>query len=85
MIDDENLIDSLWAYTGINPDGSEGVVAYPLEGIRLPLIASDRVLLNELRPYAQRVADRLGIVLMVVEFIRGGEIDRIYPSIAGHT
>ena len=49
-------IEQIWAYLSID-DGGEGVCAAPVEGIgTLPLIAADRIRLEQLRPFAVTVA-----------------------------
>jgi hypothetical protein len=74
-------IEKLWAFVAVDPaDTNEGIVAMENRGITMPLIASDRVRLAELRPYAQRVATQLGVVVKLVEFAGRLELETLHPS-----
>jgi hypothetical protein len=74
-------IEKLWAYIAVDPvDTNEGIVAMENHGIMMPLIAADRVRLFELRPYAQRVATQLGLIIKLVEFDHRHEIETLQPE-----
>jgi hypothetical protein len=74
-------IERLWAYIAVDPvDTNEGVVAMEDHGILVPLIAADRVRLFELRPYAQRVATQLGLIIKLVEFNHRHEVETLQPE-----
>jgi hypothetical protein len=74
-------IERLWAYIAVDPaDTNEGVVAMEDHGILVPLIAADRVRLFELRPYAQRVATQLGLIIKLVEFDHRREVETLQPE-----
>jgi hypothetical protein len=74
-------IEKLWAYIAVDPtDTNEGILAMQDNGIMLPLIASDRVRLFELRPYAQRVATQLGVIVRLVEFDNRREVETLQPE-----
>jgi hypothetical protein len=81
--DDESFgdrIEKLWAYVAINPvDTNEAIVAMEDRGVKLPLIASDRGWLNELMPYAQRVATRRGVIVKLIEFGGRRELQTLQP------
>jgi hypothetical protein len=58
-------ITSVWAFTLVDPrDNQEGI---PAVG-NMPLIASDRVRLDDLTPYAQSIADALGVEVKLRRF-----------------
>jgi hypothetical protein len=75
------LIKSMWAYVVIDPkDGNEGVPAMQgPNGLVVPLIASDRIRREEFRPFAQSVADDLGVPVKLVEFQNRVEIEVLKP------
>lgn len=50
-------IGDIWAWTMVDPaDNQEGIIGFR----NMPLIASDRVRLDDLAAYAQMMADTLG-------------------------
>lgn len=62
MADGQDRILSLWAFTCLDTDGTEGVIGAPmLGGLGLmPLIGADLARIHSLRPYAQAVATATG-------------------------
>lgn len=62
-------ISKLWAWTSIDPvDDQEGILGFRAPAGMTPMIASDRVRLDSLRPYAQVMADQLGVEVRLREF-----------------
>jgi hypothetical protein len=63
-------IQSLTAYVAVDPaDDSEGVVGHLLaDGTTMPLIGADEKRLEDLRPYAEHVAQMTGQTIKLVRF-----------------
>jgi hypothetical protein len=77
-------IKSIWAFLVVDPkDENEGIISMTRDGLMMPLIASDRVRLDQLRPYAQRVADQIGRPVQLVEFVQRVELETIEPAAPG--
>jgi ribosomal protein S27AE len=74
-------IKTVWAFVVVDPkDGNEGIISMTsATGLTMPLIASDRVRLDSLRPYAQRVANKLGVPVQLVEFQTRVELETLEP------
>lgn len=54
-------IRQLWAWTQVDVDDQEGIIGMlGPDRTWMPLIASDQVRLDDLRPYAERVARETG-------------------------
>lgn len=68
-------ITSLWAWTVVDPaDDQEGIAAFlGADGTWVPLIASDRVRLNDLQPLADRTAQALGRPVRLRRFVPAEE------------
>jgi hypothetical protein len=66
-------IEALWAWTVVDPaDNQEGIPGVPAPGGGvMPLVASDRVRLEELRPIAQQFADMLKSPVRLRRFVPG--------------
>lgn len=64
-------IEALWAWTTVDPqDDQEGIITIAgAGGAPLPLIASDRVRVDEFRLYAQVIAGQLGQPVSLRRFI----------------
>lgn len=73
-------ITSLHAWTQIGPDDEEGIIGYlGSDGTWMPLIASDRVRLDELRRYAEAIARQTGRPVQLRSFAAGMVVDEIAP------
>lgn len=52
---------SLWAFTQVDEDGTEGVIGATVPGLGLtPLVGADLARIASLKPYAQAVAKTTG-------------------------
>jgi hypothetical protein len=62
-------IDCIWAFLSVDEgDGNEGVVAAPLGGALMPLIAADPKRLESIIPVAEEIARVTGRVIRLVKF-----------------
>lgn len=61
-------IRDIHAIVSIGPDDEEGIVAAGVAGAPLPLIASDKVRLDQLKQMAQIIADATGQTFKVIRF-----------------
>jgi hypothetical protein len=74
-------IKTVWAFICVDPkDENEGIISMTRDGVMMPLIASDRVRLDHLRPYAQMVADKLGRPVQLVKFVQRVNLETIEPQ-----
>lgn len=78
-------ITTLWAWTAVDPaDDQEGIVGLPQPaGGALPMIASDRVALDRLRPLAELIANVNRTTLYLRRFGAGEDtapVDTIHPA-----
>lgn len=72
-------IDSIWAILSVDEHG-EGLCAFPMRGVMLPLIAADEARLDSLRPIAKELAKLFeGKKLKLVKFTIREEIEVIEP------
>jgi hypothetical protein len=69
-------IDHIWAFVSVDAnDGNEGVVAAPLGGMLMPMIAADDARLQELRPLAAMIAQATGTKIRLIKFNLREEIE----------
>ena len=69
MADGQDRILSLWAFTCIDTDGTEGVVGATIPGLGVvPLVGADLARIASLRPYAQQVATAVGRPVTLAHF-----------------
>jgi hypothetical protein len=61
-------IDKMWAFLSIDHDGEEGVCAASINGVMMPLIASDQQRVDQLTPIAEDIAREAGVRIRLVEF-----------------
>ena len=61
-------IDRMWAFLSVDHDGEEGVCAASINGVMMPLIASDQRRVDQLTPIAEDIARNAGIKIRLVEF-----------------
>jgi hypothetical protein len=64
-------INSIWAFVALDPDdGNEGIIGMSTPAGMMPMIASDKVRLDELTPIAEHVAAVSGRDVKLVKFSR---------------
>lgn len=73
-------ITCMHAITGIGDDDEEGIPAWKTPDGPLPLIATDRVRLEQLKEMAQVIADATGQSFKVVRFSVREDIGEIISS-----
>lgn len=61
-------IKEVHAIIGIDEDDEEGIPAVWMDGVPVPLIASDRVRLDRMTDMAQVIADKTGKKFKIVKF-----------------
>ncbi len=72
-------IDQIWAVLSVD-EGGEGVVAAPLNGMTVPLIAADEARLNSfVIPMAQQIAVISGKKMRLVKFHNREVVQEIFP------
>lgn len=73
-------ITALWAWTMIGEDDEEGILGFlGASGVWIPLIASDRVRLDQLREHAERIVKMTGRPACLRRFDAPDTLDRIEP------
>lgn len=73
-------IDSLWAFTAIDKDGTEGVCAATIGDLGVvPLVGADLARIKALRPYAQVVATATGRPVVLSHFSVRTDQETIQP------
>lgn len=73
-------IKELHAFIHEDPNGAEGIVAFKSKGAWTPLIAADRVRLDENWQFAQAMADQQQITIKVVKFLARHDVATIHPT-----
>lgn len=73
-------IKELWAFTAIGSDNEEGVVAIHTSTGSLPLVASDRIRLNDLMPIAKRISKESKMRIVVSKFSVREIVEEIVPN-----
>lgn len=74
-------INHLWLYVSVDAeDGNEGVVAAPVGGVMMPLVAADDKRLSQLTPIAQKLSNISKMKLKLVKFSHREEIHEITPD-----
>lgn len=73
-------IKELWAFTAIGSDDEEGIVAIHTMTSSLPLVASDRIRLNDLMPIAKRISKETKKRITVAKFSVREVIEEIVPD-----
>lgn len=61
-------IDRLWAFLSIGEDGDEGVCSISTTLGHMPMVAADRRRVDQLRPYAAKVAKTTGRPVRLARF-----------------
>lgn len=72
-------ITNLWAFTQVGADDQEGICAFMTDRGWMPMIASDRVRLDQLRPIAQQIAKKTGRVVKLVQVSTRTDLEEIKP------
>ena len=61
-------INECWVYVAMPKDADEGIPAVKLNDLVLPMVASDQKRVDELRKYAQEIANMDGITVQLRKF-----------------
>jgi hypothetical protein len=61
-------ITEMWAFIAVHDDGDESVVAAPIGDTVMPLVAADRVRVDQLRRVAMRIGKIVGKEIKLVHF-----------------
>ena len=73
-------ISSLWAWTVVGDDDEEGIPAFDAGGgVVMPMIASDRVRIDDLRPTAEQIAREMGRKVTLARFEVRTDVEVIEP------
>jgi hypothetical protein len=72
-------IDQIWAFLSLD-DGGEGVVAAPMGGMTVPLIAADKRRLDSLIPLAKRMATLFGKPIRLAKFSKRADVEIYQPE-----
>ena len=77
-------IETIWAFTVIDGDDEEGVVAFrdPATQTWMPLIASDHTRLDLLKRMAQDIANLNNSPVQLAAYTRRVDLEPILPEIA---
>lgn len=70
-------ISELWAYTQIDTDDQEGIITLHTPEGPMPLIASDRIRLGDIKLYARMVAKSTGRPVRLRRFTFAEDVDTI--------
>jgi len=71
-------IDAIWMVLSVD-DGGEGVVAAPIGGLTLPLVAADKRRLELIVPIARQVAKQFGKITRLVKFTKREDVEIYQP------
>lgn len=72
-------IEQIWAALSLD-EGGEGVIAAPMGGMTLPLIAADKRRLDQIVPIAKRVANMFGKPVRLAKFSQREDVEVYQPS-----
>jgi hypothetical protein len=76
----QDRIDSMWAFTQIDTDGTEGIIAMTLPGLGwVAVVDADLARINSLRPYAQQVATSTGRPVVLSHYSVRTDQETIQP------
>jgi hypothetical protein len=67
-------IDHIWAFLSVD-DGGEGVIAAPLGGMTVPLVAADKRRVDSLIPIAKRMATMFGKPIRLAKFSKREDVE----------
>jgi len=60
-------INNVWAFISVDEDGDEGLCACPINGVTMPMIASDEQRLKDLTPMAKTLAGMTGQTIKLIK------------------
>ena len=73
-------IDSLWAFTQIDTDGTEGVIGMVFgDQGWMPLMGADLAMVAKLRPHAQNIAASTGRPVVLSHYSVRTDQETIHP------
>lgn len=75
-----HIITEVFAFIALHADGDEGVIAVPIGGQQVPLIAVDRERMEALRPTAMAVANMSGMPVRLIRLQERVEEEVIEPQ-----
>lgn len=71
-------ITSIWAFISVDADGDEGLCAVPLNGIMMPMIASDQERLEIMRKQAKELAKATNQKIKLIELTTRKEVKTFF-------
>jgi hypothetical protein len=71
-------IDRIWAFLSLD-DGGEGVMAAPIGGMTLPMVAADKRRVDSLIPLAKKLAKSFGKPVRLAKFDQRTDVDIYQP------
>ena len=81
-MDGQYRITSLWAFTSVDTDGTEGIVGMTVPGLGMvPLVGADLARIDSLRSYAQTVATATGLPVTLSHFSVRTDQDTFRPQV----
>jgi hypothetical protein len=72
-------IDRIWAFLSLD-DGGEGLVAAPLDGMTVPLIAADKRRLDALIPIAKQMTKLFRKPIRLAKFSKRDDVEIYQPE-----
>ena len=74
-------IESVYVFVSVDPeDGNEGVIAAPIGGMTMPMIAADVERLALLKPIAAEIAVAFGITVKLIRLTTREELETFFPG-----
>lgn len=84
-MDGQQKILSMWAFTQVDVDDTEGVIAFLDKGAWLPLVGADLARVHQLTPIAQIVANETQRPVTLVHFSTRSDGVTLSPQLAGES
>jgi hypothetical protein len=79
-MDGQLRIDSLWAFTQVDTDGTEGVIGQYFDKTGwMPLMGADLAMVAKLRPHAQVIATATGRPVVLSHYSLRTDQETIQP------
>lgn len=78
-MDGQYQIDSVYAFTTVDADGTEGIVGAYMGAGWMPLVGADLAMVAKLKPIAQRIATATGREIKLVHFSTRTEQETLKP------
>lgn len=73
-------IESVYAFVSVDPeDGNEGIIAAPIGGMTMPMIAADVERLAILKPIAAEIAVAFGVTVKLIRLTTREELETFFP------